>query len=548
MDANESPASPAVATRGVLPPDGPQPAALGPPALPRERTRAWVAALLVTAIAASGALYVTIPPSPDQWFLGYTGWRVTEGDVPYTDFAAGNWPGSHWLHAFSVLIFGNTIYTWRAFDFSLMLIAVTFAAALARDLWGRAAGVWLLGLYPALYVAMGYWYAGERDFVGAHILFAALWFYWKGLSRRRLSFQVGTGAAIAAASLVKPTFAMFGPLLAAHALAVPASICSLRARACHVTVAGASAALGILVGFGALALEGASFSSFWDLAVRSVVVRYGNDSRTTLDLLGSAAHTAVTLWGWIVAGAAAGLAAQLLRGEPDRRARNLLFPTLFASGLVSYLLQAQGLGYTLTPMYAAAVPMLCSGLALLPHLARSRRPWRVMLAALLMAAPVIGTGKKWSGELGSSIRLLAGRIPAAEHRARYDVGDGISAEQAMELASELRSIVPEGGTVLVWGRANAINFLARRAQPTRFHHNVTIIRPYLPEPFATQWSMAFEQEVTARTPEACLVNAADLRGSASPVAFLREFLASRYVRERQVGNSTLYLRRRAGAW
>ena len=48
---------------------------------------------------------------------------------------------------------------------------------------GPRGGRWLLVLYPALYVVLGRWFAGERDFVGAHLLFVALWFYWTGLTR-----------------------------------------------------------------------------------------------------------------------------------------------------------------------------------------------------------------------------------------------------------------------------------------------------------------------------------------------------------------------------
>ena len=58
-----------------------------------------------------------------------------------------------------------------------MVGAVLVAAATVRSLWGPRAGRWLLALYPPLYVVLGRWFAGERDIVGAHLLFVALWFY-----------------------------------------------------------------------------------------------------------------------------------------------------------------------------------------------------------------------------------------------------------------------------------------------------------------------------------------------------------------------------------
>jgi hypothetical protein len=507
----------------------------------------WFGVLAV--IAASGALYATLPPSPDQWFLGYTGWMLAKGAVPYSGFADGNWPACHWLHALSVLLFGNTPYTWRAFDFGIMLTCTIFASSTARSLWGSRAAVWLLLLYPALYVATGYWYAGERDFVGAHLLFVALWFYWTGLSRRRAAWQLGTGALIALAALVKPTFSLLGPFLALHCLfAVSGEQVKVREKAVHVAVAGGSSLLGLLAGFAVLRLEGASLTGFWDLAVRSVMVRYGNDARTTAELLGGAARIVVALWHWIFAGAAAALALNLLRREPDRLARNLLFPTLWLTGLASYLLQAQGLGYTLGALYAATVPILCSGLGLVSLGARRSR-WRAVLALALVLAPIAGAAKKWAGEYASTFGWLAGRISREAHYSRFEAGDGISAAAAMALAAELKQTVPEGGTILVWGRANAINFLAERPQPTRFHHNVTIARRYLPEPFATEWNALFRAEVQARGPAACLVDLRELGGPPplpTSVRFLKEYLESDYVFIRRVGEDGLFRRKAKG--
>ncbi|GAO03340.1 glycosyltransferase family 39 protein [Anaeromyxobacter sp. PSR-1] len=510
----------------------------------RPATLAWAAIAVVT--LASGVLYATLPPSPDQWFLGYTGWRLAEGDVPYTGFADGNWPGSHWLHALSVLLLGNTAYTWRVFDFALMVIAVAFAAATARSLWGPRAGRWLLGLYPPLYVVLGRWFAGERDIVGAHLLFVAIWFYWSGLVRGRARWQLGTGALIALAALVKPTFAAFGPLLALHCLgAVPGSMRRLRERIAHVAVAGAAAVGGVLAGFAALIAEGADLRQFWELAVQSVVVRYGSDTVGGATFLSMALQNFLRSWHFITAGAIAGLAARLARREPEGAARNLLFPTLWATGIVTYLAQGQALGYTLGVAYAATVPILCSGLGLL-SLSPGMPRGRAVAVAALLAVPVLGTAKKWTGEFRSSVAWLTGRIDAATHYGAFGAGDGMSAAQAMALAAELKAAIPPGGTILVWGRANVVNFLAERPQPTRFHHNVTIMRRYLPARLADKWNGWFRDEVTAHAPQACVVNEGELDGTPPvppSITFLERYLGEHYRRVRTVGESGLYLRR-----
>jgi hypothetical protein len=506
---------------------------------------ALVRAVTAAVIVASGALYATLPPSPDQWFLGYTGWRLTQGAVPYVGFADGNWPGAHWLHALSVALLGRTPYTWRVFDFGLMLAAVGLAASTVRALWGDRAGRWMLALYPPLYVVLGRWFAGERDIVGAHLLFVSLFCYWTGVTRRAVAWQLGTGLALGLAALVKPTFAAFGPLLALHALlTVRGALLPLRATAAHVAVAGAASAAALAAGFGALRLEGTDLRTFWELAVESVVVRFGNDTVGAGGMVRMALQNFVGSWHWITAGALAALAVRLARREPEGAARNLLFPTLWLTGVVTYVAQGQALGYTLGVMYAATVPILCSGLALVAVPAGPRL--RRAAAIALLAVPVAGTAKKWASEFRSPVAWLAGRQTAAQHYARYGAGDGVSAAEAIALAEELDRLVPPDGTVLVWGRANVLNFLSGRPQPTRFHHNVTIMRRYLPARLATKWNAWFEEEVTARAPRVCVVNEQELDDAPpapASIVFLKRYLAEHFVRVRTVGDSGLYVRR-----
>ena len=163
-----------------------------------------------------------------------------------------------------------------------------------------------------------------------------------------------------------------------------------------------------------------------------------------------------------------------------------------------------------------------------------------------MAVPILGTAKKWSAEFRSSAAWLIGRSSGRRYLARFGAGDGMTAAEAIALAAELRRIVPEDGTVLVWGRANVLNFLARRPQPTRFHHNVTIMRRYLPAHLASKWNAWFEEEVTGRAPAACVVNERELDDTPpapASVTFLKRYLAENYRRVRTIGEAGLYLRK-----
>jgi hypothetical protein len=253
-------------------------------------------------------------------------------------------------------------------------------------------------------------------------------------------------------------------------------------------------------------------------------------------------------WNWSFLATCAALAARLLRREEDGLARNLLFPVLGVTGVASFLLQAQGLGYTLAPIWAATVPILCSGLALLPVESRRWPRLAAALSAVLLLLPVAGAAKKWSGQLGSSFAWLSGRISRDAHYAHWDAGDGLTAADVLALGAELERAVPPDGTVLVWGRANGVSFMARRAQPTRFHHNVTITRAYLPQPLASRWNDRFRSELEAKAPAYCLVNLGELTfppPQPESATFLAQYLASEYELVRKVGDDALYRRRGA---
>src|SRR5688500_15812803 len=60
-----------------------------------------------------GLLYVTLPPSPDQFQHAYLGWRLLAGELPYRDFIDVNWPGVMTWHAVAIWLFGINLWSWR---------------------------------------------------------------------------------------------------------------------------------------------------------------------------------------------------------------------------------------------------------------------------------------------------------------------------------------------------------------------------------------------------------------------------------------------------
>ncbi len=164
-----------------------------------------------------------------------------------------------------------------------------------------------------------------------------------------------------------------------------------------------------------------------------------------------------------------------------------------------------------------------------------------------MLLAIGGTAKKWYTQHGDTVRMYAGSMSRAEFDAGHSVGDGIDVASALELSAELQSVVPLGGTVLVWGRANAINVLSRRPQPTRFFHNVMLYDAGRPEDLGQRFDRWFKEDLESSRPEYCLVNREEFAYYGDPwppsVSFLDAFLSDNYDAVRTVGESVLYRRK-----
>jgi hypothetical protein len=166
----------------------------------------------------SGAAYLSVPPSPDQFEFDYMGWRMLEGDAPYRDFVDMNFPGGYWLHALSTALFGNHLWSWRALDFLLVVASAWPLALLVESAGGRAARRAMLVLYPLLYVGLPQWISGQTDTTGGQFLIGCLACHAAAYASGRVRLEVATGALLAAAMLNKPTLGILGALLPIPAL------------------------------------------------------------------------------------------------------------------------------------------------------------------------------------------------------------------------------------------------------------------------------------------------------------------------------------------
>ena len=479
---------------------------------------------LATAIVwlACAALYLTLPPSPDQFNHAYLGWRLLEGDAPYRDVIDMNWPGVMGGHALAIWMFGVNLWSWRAFDFLLFGASALLLADIVRQAAGRDAGRLLLLIAPLMYVGDGYWIAGQHDMSAGQCLVVALWFHVRAYGRNVWPWQIGTGVFVALAMLHKPTVAVIAPLLVLQVvwLRKPA-----RQIVAHSAVAGAALSATLAAALGAVLARGTAIPDAVDaLYTYNVVTRFV-DAMPLGALLVKPANSLV----WLGATLVSFLAMPWQLGRSTRSVATSVLPVLWLTGIVSYLAQSRGFMYHLAPSFLA----LAGGLAIaLTHAASGRlrlarhRVGASGLAAL-SAAVALGLGYR----LFDSYQALPGALLRADykrHLSRFGAGDGVTVADAVAFVMKTDQLAAQECLLYV-GRASTINYLARRPIPSRFYYFPVIEHAVAPLPMASKWAELWEQDLKSATCATVLLGPRTLEAlhkeGGPPVAALRRLLA-----------------------
>lgn len=470
---------------------------------------------------ASGALYLALPPSPDQFNHAYMGWRLAEGDVPYRDFVDMNWPGVMSLHALAVWLFGVNLWSWRALDYVLFGASALLLADLLRLACGRGAARLGLILLPPIYAGAAL--SGQHDMSAAQFLLAALWFHVRGYRSGSWWWQLGSGLFIAAAMLNKPTVGAIGLLLPLHALwmrQLPASVLA------HTLAAGLAAVASLALAFSLVIARGASPGEIVDAVYAYNLATQYVDGRPLASVIERAVRVHATWWTVLVVASVPALFWMFRRGNASLAATAL--PVLWAAGIVSYLVQAQGFAYHLAPCLLALAGMATLSIALVAdgRIAIPGERWRRPLAVGFVLVALVGIGYK----VASFYSWLPGHALAGDDAGRFSrfkVGDHLSVADALAFARRLDA-PPHSDCVLVVGSGSAVNYLARRRQPTRFYYFPVLERTPASAPFAQRWLALWERDLGSAKCRYTLVPHGDVssgfRGQPGVVAALREFL------------------------
>lgn len=491
-----------------------------------KRRAPWFIAIAASFLLAA-SLYLLLPPSPDQFDHGYSAWRLLSGDVPYRDVMDVNWPGVIGLHALSLSLFGVHLWSWRAFDFLLLIPAAWCMADLVRQSAGDLGGRITLLVTPLLYVSAGYWVAGQKDMTGGLFLVVALWLHVRGYRRGGLVLHAAAGLCIGVAVLNKPTLGLVLPMLPLHALA-HGYRWPRAAAATFANVVGLGIALALA--FAWIHSLGTSWRDFADMVFtypRSV--RSFNAAALT-HVVDKLVHLRMSGFLTLLIAGCLPVWVMLYR----RRALSLsvtALALLWLTGLLSAIVQTHGYGYHLSPTFLAAIGTLSIALALLVGTEASpgRPAWRH--AAAMAAVLVVVGGVAYRIELsygGLLDAVHAGNLEPHRERFQGESGSALSLADALRFVRRLEA-EPDRGCVFFVGEGSAINLLSQRRYPTRFYYLPTIKRAEPPLPMAARWSELWAADLARADCRYVLVSyarhAAWIEGPSEAAAALRALLA-----------------------
>ena len=446
---------------------------------PLALTLAWVA---LTALC--GALYLRVPPSPDQAIFDYIGWVGAQGGTYYVDVAEQNWPGKMFMHELAIRVSGVHVWTFRAFDYLCMFLGLWAMLDLLRPRASVLTLRLLAFIYPAMYASGGYWLSGQRDIVAAHLLFLSAALFARRLRGGGSPLALGTGAAIGAALMVRPTYLAFAVAL----LLVDFLFRSSTGRGFKLRlVDGAWAVAGGLAVVLGVVLWGhlsGALDDWFEQAILMNVQGY-QDSTSRLGTAVRVAGMLAAVWHWYFAFACLGFGAAAIQRRLG--IGEALTLCVMGVGALSAIVQNKGFGYH----YAAFLPGFAIGIALWLAFVFERwldkrgEPLRAVLALACALVAVGGLAKKAHGIYLES-ETLDDRADAARFAREHTEPDD---------------------RILVWTRSVGIYMLAERRATTRFTTIGMLLHAVPPFDAAGAWHAEFARELRQHPPALVYVRA-----------------------------------------
>ncbi len=329
---------------------------------PERLVAVWVAVCVTVFVAVS----LRWPLVGDATYLHYAVLLMRHGMRPYADIADMNLPGAYLLEAGVMRALGAGSAGWRVWDLLLLAIAGAAMVYVLRAK-GWAAGLTAAGMFALLHGQDGVIMAGERDFVVAVLLVAAVTLLVRGVRDSEGSWWgwVGFGVLAGWAVSVKPTAGLV-PLVAMVWLVV-----LLRRLGRALKGALGLAITGLLVPVVVQAVwlwRWGVMRAFGEALTGIVRYHAGLGHRPMAYLLAHAVSPIGGLVGvWVVCAVGLSLYSAAWGGAE----RGLLL-LCAAGGWVSYVAQAKGFSYQRYPFLVFLLPVMVGDLF---EAVAARRTW-----------------------------------------------------------------------------------------------------------------------------------------------------------------------------
>lgn len=168
-----------------------------------------------TAVALSVIFFVVStyqwPVTGDAALMHYVAFAIHRGITPYVGVADVNLPFAYFPDWCVIGLFGQSDRAWRLYDFLLLAVIAGSMIGIAPR-GQKAAGFWAGALFAVLHGRDGIEQAGQRDLLGTAFLMLALRLLFSEKIEKAWKVRFAFGLFIGAATMVKPTFAVFFPL------------------------------------------------------------------------------------------------------------------------------------------------------------------------------------------------------------------------------------------------------------------------------------------------------------------------------------------------
>lgn len=506
----------------------------------------WICFLAVLAIEAVvlGLLYVPIPPNPDQELYDYMAWTALEGGALYKASADMNMPGEAFLHMASMKMFGNHYWSYRLIDYLLVLGFAGAVGLMSRRYFGKTFSGLFFGLYPFIYTTSGAWMAGQRDLLATHAIVIAAFAHLRRIEGGRPSWMIVTATATAAATLLKPTYLIFGPIL------LMSSWLFIR-RGWKKEATDAA----VLAMIGAVALGSVFFLGWATDSLKAwyeITVLYSTQNYIggvgNLSILKSIILGVSVSWQWYTVMALSSLFCMFFQRH---KLPLVVVFSAFATVIVSTFVQRKGFGYHFGGLLSVMTLMIAYYLTEIIH--GTRRIPDARLRCAVLSFPVILV---LSGLMSKGRREFGDQVGSYLDRSRF--GEMMKTrlfDDVLAASDYLRASTQPGDQVWTYSNHAMINSLAERAMPSRFSCYALLRFPKA-SPLGDRWREEVETVFRERAPAMVVLERLDNSEPETyfcmaevrphePVSALKEALDRSYVRDRRIGRF-VFFRRSAG--